>query len=135
MESSLLITALILVGLIVIVFFFFSKPQLAPTFSDISQDDFIARQQSKGEYLLLDVRTAEEFAKGHIEGAFNISHLDISKRLTEIPRDKELIIYCRSGKRVIVAANELSKNGYKQLLHLQGDMLEWNKNSHPISYN
>ena len=126
-------TILIIAALIIIAYFSLSSSPLASPATDISQDDFLARKQSSNDYLLLDVRTEEEFAQGHIEGALNISHTEIINRLEDIPKDKDLIIYCRSGKRAGVAAKLLAKNGYKNLFHLDGDMNGWISNQRPVS--
>lgn len=126
-------TILIIAALIIIAYFSLSSSLLASPATDISQDDFLARKQSSNDYLLLDVRTEEEFAQGHIEGALNISHTEIINRLEDIPKDKDLIIYCRSGKRAGVAAKLLAKNGYKNLFHLDGDMNGWISNQRPVS--
>ena len=48
---------------------------------------------------LLDVRTPEEFAEGHLEGAVLIPVAELSTRLSEIPRDRPVVAYCRSGAR------------------------------------
>ena len=77
--------------------------------------------------------TKKEFDKGHVEGAINITHTEISNRLSDIPRNKDVIIYCRSGVRAKVAAKVLSKNKYEQLFHLYGDMILWQKNNRPIA--
>lgn len=64
----------------------------------------------------LDVRTIEEYADGHIEGAINIDVLKEdfeSKALATLPKDKTIAVNCRSGKRSKNAASILARNGYK----------------------
>ena len=63
----------------------------------------------------LDVRTAEEYAEGHISGAINIDVLkdDFLKCASELPKDKDIALYCRSGNRSKKAAKMLSDNGYR----------------------
>ena len=104
----------------------------APIAVDISQEDLINKSKNDNSFVLLDVRTKKEFAKGHIEGAQNISHTELHQRLNEVPTDKDVILYCRSGVRVGVAAKILSKNGYTQIFHLDGDMIAWNTNNRPV---
>jgi len=63
----------------------------------------------------LDVRTAEEFAEGHISGAINIDVLEgsfESKALATLPKEKTIALYCRSGRRSKKAAAILADNGY-----------------------
>lgn len=66
----------------------------------------------KHDHLLIDVRTTEEFAEGTIPGAINIpSHL-IPLRLTEIPKDKPVIVFCQSGSRSGLVKQFLGREGY-----------------------
>jgi rhodanese-related sulfurtransferase/DNA-binding HxlR family transcriptional regulator len=60
----------------------------------IGRDELIARLQS-GDVMLVDVRPAEEFAAGHIEGARSIPISELEKRLSELPTDREVVAYCR----------------------------------------
>lgn len=61
---------------------------------------------------LLDVRTAQEFAAGHLDGAVNIPVDQVEARLPEIPRDRPVVVYCRSGARSRNAASVLRRSGY-----------------------
>ncbi|WP_203472635.1 rhodanese-like domain-containing protein [Dissulfurispira thermophila] len=62
---------------------------------------------------ILDVRDEDEAANGMIKGAVNIPTQDIQKRLSEIPRDKEIITHCSTGVRAEIAYNVLKEAGYK----------------------
>ncbi len=77
--------------------------------------------------VILDVRTAAEYAEGHVPGAINISHDELAERLAEIEsaRDVELVVYCRSGRRAGIAEALLTEQGFTNLEHLEGDMLGW----------
>jgi rhodanese-related sulfurtransferase len=61
---------------------------------------------------LLDVRTPEEFAEGHLEGAVLIPVAELSTRMAEIPRDRPIVAYCRSGARSERATEVLREAGY-----------------------
>lgn len=76
--------------------------------------------------LLVDVRTAEEYAAGHIANAKNIDVLkfDFKDQVEVLPKDKEIAVYCRSGKCSLMAANTLAKMGYK-VINLRGGWMEW----------
>jgi len=126
-------TSLLVIALIIITFFVLPNILRASAATDISQNDFIALQKSKADFVLLDVRSAEEYAQGHIKGAVNISHSEISRRMNELPVDKDIIMYCRSGRRVGVAANILAKNGFSKLFHISGDMNNWVNNKKPVT--
>ncbi len=62
---------------------------------------------------LVDVRTSGEFESGHAEGAINIPVDDLSSRVSEIPREKVVVVYCASGMRSARAAAALSRAGYR----------------------
>lgn len=69
---------------------------------------------------LLDVRTPEEHALGHIEGSINIEVDKIRERLAEVPRDKKIIVYCGVGIRGYIAARVLMQNGITEVYNLSG---------------
>jgi len=94
----------------------------------VDQDTLLARLDAQDtELVVLDVRTAEEFAQGHVPGARNISHDQLGARLGELAgeRDKDLVIYCRSGHRAGIAVETLHEAGFTRLFHLDGDFLGW----------
>jgi rhodanese-related sulfurtransferase len=100
----------------------------------MSQEALLQHQKLHAEHLyVLDVRTPEEFAAGHVPGAVNISHEQLAARLAEVPRDKDVVLYCRSGKRAGMAADVLYANGYTRLSHLEGDMQAWVANGRPLA--
>ena len=75
--------------------------------------------------VLLDVRTAEEFASGHVEGAINIPLDQLDERMAELgPKDQSVVVYCRSGKRSASATRMLHAEGFTQVLDL-GPMARW----------
>lgn len=61
---------------------------------------------------LVDVRTDDEFRAGHVHGARNIPVHEIEQRLSEIPKDRTVVLYCRSGARSASAASVLQRKGY-----------------------
>ena len=94
----------------------------------IAADALLQRQAAADASLVvLDVRTPQEFAEGHVPGAINIPHDQVEARLAELAgaRDKDLVVYCRSGKRAALAAETLRKHGFTRLQHLEGDMAGW----------
>ncbi|MBQ2281741.1 MAG: rhodanese-like domain-containing protein [Kiritimatiellae bacterium] len=72
--------------------------------------------------ILIDVRSEEEFAAGHIDGAINIPYDVIDEKIEEISSDKTkpLYLYCRSGRRVGLAIDALQPMGYTNLHNLGG---------------
>ena len=71
-------------------------------------------------YLLLDVRTPDEFNSGHIARAVNISVETLQNRLSEVPRDQTIVVYCHSGNRSTQAAKILTDAGYTDIRNLGG---------------
>lgn len=98
--------------------------------TDISQADLMQRIKSNHAGLILDVRSPQEYAEGHVPGAINIPHNQIGSRLAEIgsQKDKDIILYCEIGGRASAAANTLQAAGFNKLLHLDGDMKGWRSN-------
>lgn len=96
----------------------------------ISQAELVRRIEADHTHLVLDVRNPGEYKKGHIPGAINIPHDRLDSRLVEIGahRNKEIVLYCGSGGRVVIAANILHSAGFSRLLHLDGDMNGWLSN-------
>ena len=92
------------------------------------QADFAQRQ---APHLLLDVRTPQEFASGHIAGAENISLQSLPQRIGEIPQDRPIVIYCRSGSRSRTAARVLTQAGYVDVYDL-GGIIKWQAKGLPV---
>jgi len=82
-------------------------------------------------HLLIDVRTPEEFASGHIAGAVNIPVDALSGRLSEVPTDQPVVIYCRSGNRSATAAQILHRAGYPTVYDL-GGIIAWSNAGLPV---
>lgn len=80
--------------------------------------------------LLLDVRSPEEFAAGHVDGAINVPHTEVAARMPEIlalaegDRGKPVVVYCRSGRRSGLAKDTLKEHGFSRVTNL-GAMSDW----------
>lgn len=61
---------------------------------------------------LVDVRKASEYEEGHLDEAFNIAHTRLLDREDELPKDKTLLVHCRTGIRASVASALLKRDGY-----------------------
>ncbi len=78
--------------------------------------------------VILDVRRAEEFAAGHVDGAINVAHTAVlANPATAVgaAKDAEIIVYCASGRRASMAIEALRNAGYSNLKHLDGDYTGW----------
>ena len=95
-------------------------------YTSITMEDAKEIFQEKGDYLIVDVRRADEFAEGHIPGAINIANEDIvSAEPAELPdKDQMIYVYCRSGNRSKQASAKLAAMGYTNIVEF-GGILDW----------
>ncbi|MCB9496729.1 MAG: FAD-dependent oxidoreductase [Fibrobacteria bacterium] len=98
--------------------------------TDLVRWDEVERRVAAGAFLL-DVRTPEEFELGHIPGAVNIPNTALRTRLSEVPRDRELLLYCGVGIRGYLAERILRENGYTRLGNLTGGWKTWKAATDP----
>lgn len=77
-------------------------------------------------YVILDVRTEEEFSEGHIPGAILIPDYEIGEKAQEVLKEKDrmILVYCRSGRRSKLAADALAKLGYTNIKEF-GGIIDW----------
>ena len=77
-------------------------------------------------YIILDVRTQEEYDLGHIPGATVISHEEIAEKAEQVLTDKDqlILVYCRSGRRSKIAAEALVELGYTNIKEF-GEIIDW----------
>jgi phage shock protein E len=86
---------------------------------------------ASGDHLLVDVRTAEEFRSGHIDGAVNIDLQSLPARVATLPKDKPIVLYCRSGSRSNSAAQILTRAGFTKIYDL-GGIIDWRAQGLPL---
>ena len=81
---------------------------------------------SEEGYIILDVRTQEEYDQGHISGAIVISYEEIEEKAEEVLTDKDqlILVYCRSGRRSKIAAEALVELGYTNIKEF-GGIIDW----------
>jgi len=77
-------------------------------------------------YIILDVRTQEEYDAGHVPGAILISHEEIAEKAEKVLTDKDqlILVYCRSGRRSKIAAEALAELGYTNIKEF-GGIIDW----------
>ncbi len=93
-----------------------------------------ARQdQSEGRPLLVDVREADELAVVHVPGALHVPMSDFVDAARAIPPDRPLLVMCATGRRSLVAADYLRRNGYADVANVSGGIVEWSKRGLPTS--
>ena len=96
------------------------------TYEQISGAEAKALMDSESGYIIIDARTQEEYDQGHIPGAIMIPEYEIADRAEkELPdKDQLILVYCRSGRRSKIAAEELVKLGYTNVKEF-GGIIDW----------
>ncbi len=107
---------------------------LAQTGDSISPLELSGRIGTGNAPIILDVRTPREYEAGHIPGAVNIPHTELSGRISELEsnRNEEIVVHCQSGARAGIAQSILSRAGFTKIHELQGHMLQWKAGGYPI---
>ena len=92
------------------------------SYRQITMDEAITMMESESDYIILDVRTAEEFSDKHIPGAINIPNETIgTEEIPELPdKDQLILVYCRSGNRSKQASDKLVGLGYTNIVEFGG---------------
>jgi len=109
-----LLVALLLVGC--------AAPAEEITYRQVNMDEAITMMEEESGYIILDVRTPEEFAERHIPEAINIPNETIStEEIPELPdKDQLILVYCRSGNRSKQASEKLAALGYTNIVEFGG---------------
>ena len=102
-----------------------------PKVPQMSPDQIQAKLVEKPVPILIDVRQPEEYRTGHISGAKLVPLGYLSKRIKELPRNREIICVCQSGSRSQAAAQQLIAEGYSAV-NLKGGMDGWQRAGLPI---
>ena len=94
------------------------------SYRQVTQEEARRMMEEEADFILLDVRTGEEYDGGHIPGAINIANEDIgTEEIPELPdRDQLILVYCRSGRRSKEAAEKLAALGYTRVVEFGGIM-------------
>jgi rhodanese-related sulfurtransferase len=96
----------------------------------------VKKRMDRGEkFLLVDVREESEFAKDHLPGAIplgkGIIERDIEQKVPDL--DTEIVLYCGGGFRSALAADNLQKMGYTNVISMDGGIREWREKGHPLT--
>ena len=91
---------------------------------DVSVDEALRLWQNK-EAILIDVRTPAEYRDGHIPGVVNIPLDELEKRMGEVPKDKKVVLICRTGNRSAQGTKLLRSKGFNNVYNSTGGMTTW----------
>lgn len=107
-------------------------------FSDVTIErarELVQARSEKSDFIVLDVRTPEEFAEGHLPGAVNVNALgsDFEARVGKLDRARTYLVYCRTGNRSARAVQVLSRMGFRSVYHMFEGIMGWYKRGLPLS--
>ena len=115
-------------------------PLEAPTqiIADITTEEaftLIQDHQGNPDFVILDVRTPEEFAQGHIENASNLDYLSETFRdeLNNLDKDKTYLVYCGSGGRSAGALAIMAELGFMEAYNMLGGISQWQAEGLPVT--
>lgn len=93
----------------------------------ISVDEF-EKKLSEKDIQLIDVRTPEEFSRGHLKGALNydINSNAFQDQISKLSKNKIVLVYCLSGGRSSTASELLATQGFKEVYNMRGGLMKWN---------
>jgi rhodanese-related sulfurtransferase len=103
-----------------------------PASENLSPQQLHTRLASGSPPLLVDVREYPEFAAGHVNGAQLLPLTEIERGAGELPRDREIVTVCRSGRRSADAAAKLQQLGFSQVAQLAGGVTAWETAGLPL---
>jgi len=94
----------------------------------------INRNKDNSDFIILDIRTLEEYESGHLENSIRIDYYssDFEEQLDKLDKNKTYLIYCRSGNRSSKALNIMQELGFKEAYHISGGINEWTEEGFPI---
>lgn len=101
---------------------------------DLTAKDVAAVIDENPDFIVLDIRTAKEYAEGHIENALNLDfYMDnFRTRLAALDREQTYIVHCRSGGRSGKAVPMMEDLGFKKVVHLAGGIKDWEASNLPV---
>lgn len=120
---------MVVVVAVALVYFLIPRQGAGAMPAEISVSDAYAKRES-GAYIL-DVRQPEEWDQVHIPGATLIPLGELQSRLSEVPRDQEVVVVCRSGNRSQEGRNILKNAGYEQVTSMAGGVNQWQAAGYP----
>ena len=96
--------------------------------------DLVQENEGNTDFVVLDVRTPDEYAEGYIEGAINIDYYadDFENSLDKLDKDKTYLVYCRSGRRSAEARDVMTELGFQNIYNMTGGFQDWQSEDYPI---
>lgn len=109
-----------------------AEPEAPPEAPSIAPAELSARRASGTAPVVIDVRTPEEYATGHIPGALNIPFDEVAARISEVDAPHGVALYCMVGPRARKGESALLGAGYTSVFHLEGGLAAWQAEGFPV---
>ena len=109
-----------------------AEPEAPDEAPSIASLELSARRGSGTAPVVIDVRTPEEYAAGHIPGALNIPFDRVAQRISEVDAPHVVALYCMVGPRARKGESALRSAGYTSVLHLEGGLAAWQAAGLPV---
>ena len=110
----------------------FAQPAASPEAPRITPSGLNELRTSGAAPVVIDVRTPEEYATGHIPGAVNIPFDQVAQRISEVDAPHGVALYCMVGPRARKGESALLSAGYTSVLHLEGGLAAWQAAGLPV---
>ena len=121
-----------------VLFWFFLLLVVLPVYAEAAAASNLTPQEAfnmigqRSDLYLLDVRTLGEYQQARLEGARLIPIDQFAKRLSEVPKNRPILVYCAVGSRSAQIVNYLARQGYPEIYNLYGGIYSWAQNGYPI---
>jgi phage shock protein E len=109
-----------------------AQPEVPAEAPSIAPTELSARRASGDAPVVIDVRSAEEYAAGHIPGAVNIPYDQVAERISEVDAPHGVALYCMVGPRARKGEAALLGAGFTSVLHLEGGFAAWQAAGLPV---
>jgi rhodanese-related sulfurtransferase len=105
-----------------------------PVMTPAEARSLIQKNRANPQFVVLDVRTPQEFKAGHLEGAINvdINGREFRDEIGRLDRQKTYLVYCRTGRRTGEAVRIMRDLGFENLLRFEGDIVRWRAENLPL---
>jgi rhodanese-related sulfurtransferase len=104
-----------------------------PIITTLDAYNLIRKNAGNPDFIILDVRTPDEFKSGHIADAINIDYYapDFQTNIGELDKNKQYLVYCRTGIRAAAAVRLMTELGFKEVQNLAGGIVQWMQDVYP----
>lgn len=102
--------------------------------NSMSASELLSRLDTEDAPIVLDVRTAWEYQRGHVPGAYHLEDRQVPYRIEDLKqlKDREIVVYCEVGPRARWVEGYLRQEGFTNVKHLIGDWSGWVRNGNPV---